>query len=122
MATDKIKTSSDDVPQKFQSWLAFDKNALQTGLRYEEFEPKVWEEADIDIRVTHCGVCASDLHTVRSGWVSSQSMKFDFRPPSLPNHFFDIKNLHRALPCILAALVTNSLEKSSAWETWFSGA
>lgn len=35
-----------------------------------EFEPKQWKETDVDIRITHCGVCGSDTHTLRSGWVS----------------------------------------------------
>ncbi|KAG9230851.1 chaperonin 10-like protein [Amylocarpus encephaloides] len=52
----------------FRGWMAFDKNALRDGLRLESFQPKKWEETDIDVRVTHCGVCASDLHTLRSGW------------------------------------------------------
>ncbi len=32
----------------------------------EAFEPKPWEETDIDIRITHCGVCSTDIHTMRS--------------------------------------------------------
>ena len=37
-------------------------------MKWQEFEPKAWEETDVDIRVTHCGMCGSDLHVLRSGW------------------------------------------------------
>ncbi|KAH9164827.1 hypothetical protein AeNC1_018625, partial [Aphanomyces euteiches] len=26
------------------------------------------EEYDIEVKVTHCGICGSDLHTATSGW------------------------------------------------------
>lgn len=32
------------------------------------FDPKLFEEYDMDIEVDFCGVCGSDLHTLRSGW------------------------------------------------------
>ncbi|KAF6792644.1 nadp-dependent alcohol dehydrogenase [Colletotrichum sojae] len=35
------------------------------------FEPKKWTEDDVDIRITHCGICGSDMHTLRSGWGST---------------------------------------------------
>jgi hypothetical protein len=31
-------------------------------------QPKTFEDTDVDIAITHCGICASDLHTLRSGW------------------------------------------------------
>ena len=36
---------------------------------WTEFTPKTWEETDVDIKVTHSGICGTDLHTLRSGWV-----------------------------------------------------
>lgn len=33
-----------------------------------EYEPKRFEDSDIDIEISHCGVCASDLHTINGGW------------------------------------------------------
>lgn len=36
---------------------------------WQEFEPKEWEDTNIDIKVTHSGICGTDLHTLRSGWV-----------------------------------------------------
>jgi threonine dehydrogenase-like Zn-dependent dehydrogenase len=32
------------------------------------YKPKRFEDFDIDIEITHCGVCASDLHTINAGW------------------------------------------------------
>jgi alcohol dehydrogenase (NADP+) len=54
----------------FEGWMAFDKNAIHNGLKLASFQPKTWEQTDIDVKITHCGLCGSDLHSLRSGWVS----------------------------------------------------
>jgi alcohol dehydrogenase (NADP+) len=51
---------------KFEGWLGLDPSAAEGNMVWKEYEPKQWEETDIDIRVTHCGICGSDLHTVCS--------------------------------------------------------
>lgn len=53
---------------KFQGWLGLDKESAQGKMVWQEFEPKKFEETDVDIKITHCGVCGSDIHTLRSGW------------------------------------------------------
>lgn len=53
---------------KFQGWLGHDPSAADGNMKWEAYEPKKWEESDIDIKITHCGICGSDLHTLRSGW------------------------------------------------------
>lgn len=55
---------------KFEGWMGLDPSAAQGNMVWQEFEPKKWEETDVDIKITHCGICGSDLHTLRSGWVS----------------------------------------------------
>lgn len=55
---------------KFEGWMGLDPSASQGNMIWQEFEPKKWEETDVDIKVSHCGICGSDLHTLRSGWVS----------------------------------------------------
>lgn len=55
---------------KFEGWLDLDDQASKGNMVWRDFEPKVWEENDVDIKITHCGVCGTDLHTLRSGWVS----------------------------------------------------
>lgn len=66
----------------FEGWLGHDANAVDGGMQWGAFEPKKWDENDVDIKVTHCGIvclhferthvtdkawlgiCGSDLHTV----------------------------------------------------------
>lgn len=55
---------------EFKGWMGLDKDCINGKLVWQSFDPKPFEEDDIDIKITHCGVCASDLHTLRSGWVS----------------------------------------------------
>ncbi|KAJ5337249.1 hypothetical protein MYU51_008497 [Penicillium brevicompactum] len=53
---------------KFEGWMGLNPEAGQGKMVWQEFEPKPWEETDIDIKISHCGICGSDLHTLRSGW------------------------------------------------------
>ncbi|KAL4808086.1 chaperonin 10-like protein [Aspergillus unguis] len=53
---------------KFEGWLGLDATAAEGKMQWKEFEPKPWEETDVDIKITHCGICGSDMHTLRSGW------------------------------------------------------
>lgn len=55
---------------KFSGWMGLDKESVKGKMVWQEYEPKTWTEDDIDIKITHCGICGSDLHTLRSGWVS----------------------------------------------------
>ena len=56
---------------KFEGWLGLDASSIDGKMQWKEFEPKPWEETDVDIKISHCGICGSDLHTLRSGWVCS---------------------------------------------------
>ena len=49
----------------FKGWVAHDS---KNPLVYTTFTPKPWTETDIEIRITHCGICGTDIHTLRSGW------------------------------------------------------
>ncbi|KAF5712264.1 NADP-dependent alcohol dehydrogenase 6 [Fusarium mundagurra] len=53
---------------KFEGWMGEDEKSAEGNMVWQEYEPKKWEETDIDIRITHCGICGSDLHVLRSGW------------------------------------------------------
>lgn len=53
---------------KFEGWMGLDKSADQGKMVWQGFEPKAWEETDVDIKITHSGICGSDIHTLRSGW------------------------------------------------------
>jgi alcohol dehydrogenase (NADP+) len=69
LSPDDIKQMITGVPYKFQGWMGLDKNSSKGKMVWQEYEPKTWTEDDVDIKITHCGICASDLHTLRSGWV-----------------------------------------------------
>ncbi|KAK9477072.1 chaperonin 10-like protein [Lipomyces japonicus] len=53
---------------QFTGWVGLDAKSVEGNLVKTTFTPKTWTEDDIDIKISHCGVCASDLHTLRSGW------------------------------------------------------
>lgn len=53
---------------KFEGWLAYEKDAVDGKMKWADYEPKTWSENDVDIEIECCGVCGSDIHTLRSGW------------------------------------------------------
>ncbi|KAL2809995.1 chaperonin 10-like protein [Aspergillus granulosus] len=57
---------------KFEGWVGLDASSAEGKMQWQEFEPKPWEETDVDIKISHCGICGSDLHTLRSGWGPTQ--------------------------------------------------
>ena len=61
---------------KFEGWLGLDKHSAEGKMQWKEFEPKTWTESDVDIKITHCGICGSDIHTLRSGWGATNYRKF----------------------------------------------
>ena len=55
---------------KYIGWVANDASSAEGFMVWEKFTAKVFEETDIEIKISHSGVCGSDIHTLRSGWVS----------------------------------------------------
>lgn len=53
---------------KFEGWVGLDSSAADGKMQWKEFTPKEWEETDVDIKITHSGICGSDIHTLRAGW------------------------------------------------------
>jgi len=53
---------------RFEGWCGHGPESVKGQMKWGEYEPKIWSEDDVDIRVSHCGICGSDLHTLRSGW------------------------------------------------------
>ncbi|KAI9032441.1 chaperonin 10-like protein [Hyaloraphidium curvatum] len=49
----------------FQTWSAFSKD---TPLKRHAYKPRPLGDMDVEIKITHCGVCGSDIHTIDSGW------------------------------------------------------
>ncbi|KAL8291238.1 hypothetical protein RQP46_002216 [Phenoliferia psychrophenolica] len=60
---------SASIPTQFTGYGAKD---LAEGKRLDlepiSYTPKVWSENDVDIKISHCGICGSDLHTISNGW------------------------------------------------------
>lgn len=52
---------------KFEGWCGLDKDAVG-NMQWKQYDPKPFTEDDVDIHISHCGVCGSDIHTLRSGW------------------------------------------------------
>ncbi|KAI1166582.1 zinc-binding dehydrogenase [Nemania serpens] len=53
---------------KFEGWLGHNPESVNGKMEWGQFEPKKWTEDDVDIEISHCGICGSDLHMLRSGW------------------------------------------------------
>ena len=62
--------ATDDM---YEGWVGEDKSSAEGKMVWKQFVPKVWEETDVEIKITHSGVCGSDVHTLRSGWVSPRT-------------------------------------------------
>ena len=67
---------------KFQGWLGYDPKSVEGNMKWDTFEPKKWTENDVDIKITHCGICGSDIHTLSSGWRPTTYRKL---PSALPS-------------------------------------
>ena len=52
---------------KFEGWMGLDANSVNGQMVWQEFTPKPFGDADIDIEIECCGVCGTDLHTLKSG-------------------------------------------------------
>ena len=37
---------------KFQGWMGLDKNSAEGNMKWQEYEPKKWEETDVEIKVS----------------------------------------------------------------------
>ncbi|GKT44171.1 NADP-dependent alcohol dehydrogenase 6 [Colletotrichum spaethianum] len=53
---------------KFEGWVGLDEKSSEGNMVWQQYDPKPWEETDVDIQITHSGVCGSDIHVLRSGW------------------------------------------------------
>ncbi|PCH43607.1 GroES-like protein [Wolfiporia cocos MD-104 SS10] len=43
-----------------------------SDLKLTSFKPKTFQPEDVEIAITHCGVCGSDVHTLTQGWGESK--------------------------------------------------
>ncbi|KAJ0384786.1 hypothetical protein COL922a_007667 [Colletotrichum nupharicola] len=56
-----------NIPEKFTG---FQVNSAETwqDFKKQQFDPKPFGDYDVDIKIECCGVCASDVHTVKGDW------------------------------------------------------
>ncbi|PVU87444.1 hypothetical protein BB559_006051 [Furculomyces boomerangus] len=50
---------------KFNAWAAY---ASKEPLKPFQYVPRPLGPSDIEIKISHCGICGSDLHTIESDW------------------------------------------------------
>jgi len=46
--------------------------AAKATLKPLAYNPRAFQEYDVDLQITHCGVCHSDLHAINNDWGGSQ--------------------------------------------------
>lgn len=68
------------MTQNFEGWLGHNPESADGNMKWGTFEPKKWTEDDVDIKITHCGICGTDIHVLRSDWGTSYR---EFRPNTL---------------------------------------
>ncbi|KAI0768847.1 GroES-like protein [Trametes elegans] len=59
------------MPLQFKGYAMTDPSNWH-DLKVIEFKPKTFEAEDVEIAITHCGVCGSDVHTLTQGWGESK--------------------------------------------------
>ncbi|KAF4201533.1 hypothetical protein CNMCM8927_001428 [Aspergillus lentulus] len=63
-----FRKSTSNLEPQFEGWLGHDPTSADGTMTWGPYTPKAWDETDIDIRITHCSVCSSDLSTLCSSW------------------------------------------------------
>lgn len=59
------------IPQQFTGYGVVDEAAGKAyDLSKVVYTPKVFNELDCVVKISHCGVCGSDLHVLSNGWPS----------------------------------------------------
>ncbi|KAG0671126.1 hypothetical protein C6P40_003112 [Pichia californica] len=57
------------IPEKFSGYAVFDPSEeTWSDVKPYTFEPKPFEDNDIDIKINTCSICGSDAHSARNGW------------------------------------------------------
>ncbi|MBW0495954.1 hypothetical protein O181_035669 [Austropuccinia psidii MF-1] len=58
-------------PEKFTGYAALDEKAgKKLELQLYSYKPQSWNEALVDIKISHCSICGSCIHTLKNGWPS----------------------------------------------------
>ncbi|KDE08731.1 hypothetical protein MVLG_01186 [Microbotryum lychnidis-dioicae p1A1 Lamole] len=66
--------STQAIPEQFTGYAAVnEEEGKALNLTKIQYTPKKWTEADVDIKISHCGICGSCIHTLTNGWPSPTS-------------------------------------------------
>eukprot|EP01125_Pyxidicula_operculata_P010160 TRINITY_DN3351_c0_g1_i1.p1 TRINITY_DN3351_c0_g1~~TRINITY_DN3351_c0_g1_i1.p1 ORF type:complete len:361 (+),score=33.03 TRINITY_DN3351_c0_g1_i1:32-1084(+) len=53
------------MSEQFEAWASFE---AKGELKEWKYTPRPLGELDVEIAISHCGICYSDIHTIDSGW------------------------------------------------------
>ncbi|RSH94429.1 hypothetical protein EHS25_004232 [Saitozyma podzolica] len=65
---------SSDSQYTFQGWAARDNDDYKGSLKLQSFDPKPWDEDDVDVRIMYCGICGSDVHVLSGAFFPVSAM------------------------------------------------
>ncbi|TYZ69158.1 hypothetical protein PybrP1_004267, partial [[Pythium] brassicae (nom. inval.)] len=65
MASTSAPTSTSTAPRTINAYASFGKD---TDVKPWQYESRVLGADDVEIKISHCGICGSDIHTLDSGW------------------------------------------------------
>lgn len=71
-----LSEATEEPNYNFEGWLGYSLDSANGKMGWGSFEPKAWEEDDVDIQITHCGVCGSDTQVLKSGWGETPYRKY----------------------------------------------
>ncbi|WVW86524.1 hypothetical protein I302_108573 [Kwoniella bestiolae CBS 10118] len=54
--------------RNFEGWAGVDDRATKGGMVLKQFQPKPWDDNDIEVKVLYCGICGSDVHSLSGSW------------------------------------------------------
>ena len=49
---------------KFVGWVGESPDSVKGNMEWKQYKTKTWEETDVEIEISHCGICGSDIHKV----------------------------------------------------------
>ena len=101
------------VPQEFSGFAAF---RAHEEVKPYKYTPKPMGDCDVDIKISHCGMCSSDLHQMDSGWEES---KYPMIPGASVGLFFDSLWTIRSRDCRKSCCTRRTSEAFGNWrESW----
>jgi alcohol dehydrogenase (NADP+) len=64
-------------PETFKGFASFSAEKW-SDFKLHEYKPRAFTEYDVDVKISHCGVCGSDVHTIKNQGVGVSLLLFVF--------------------------------------------